>query len=204
MSRCAALVVLSTLAALAVAADESADTVDNPPYQNWSAFKPGTLVKLKRTVIDKSGDQPGVVDATAAPNAPHVAYTTYKLVSVTPEKAVVEMTETDIEGGSEVEHPPLKITYKAKVAKKYTESGVPKADVKGLKEGEEKMKVAGHEVDAHWVESEFSVENETSYSKVWASDQVPGGTIKKTTIKKEGGKVLFETELEVVELQIEK
>jgi hypothetical protein len=204
MSRCGALVLVVAFAVLARAAEPEGGTVDNPAYKNWSAFKPGTAVTLKRVVVDKSGDAPGVVDATAEPDAPHESYTTYKLVSVTPEQAVVEMTETDIEGGNEVEHAPVKITYRPRLAKKYAEQGLPKSKVSGLKEGEETLTVDGQKVETHWVESEFSVENETSWSKVWASDEVPGGTVKRDTLKKENGKVLFETKVEVVRLKVEK
>jgi hypothetical protein len=189
----AALLVFCLVPVVLAAEEGKDDLVPNPPYKNWSAFKKGTTVKLLQTVVDKSGDQPGVIDATARPDAPHETYMTYRLQNVNSERAVVLMTQTEVESGSEIEHAPVRITYPARVHKKYAGHALPKAKVENFKEGDEEVKVGERTIKAHWVESEFKVGNETSTSKVWYSDDVPGGTVKRITTKKEGDKVLFET-----------
>src|SRR5215471_8809837 len=110
MRRCAALVGMWMAFVALTAAEPKADMVANPPYKNWSAFKVGTTVKLLQTVVDKSGDAPGVIDATARPEGPAETYITYKLLQLTPEKAVVSMTQTEVGVGSQTEHAPVKIT----------------------------------------------------------------------------------------------
>jgi hypothetical protein len=198
MRRCAALVVMCVVPALLAADEGKDDQVANPPYKNWSAFKKGATARLLETVIDKSGDAPGIVDATARPDAPHETYITFQLIEVTPKRVVVRMTQTEVEAGSETEHAPVKITYPAQVHKKYAGHSLAKGKVENFKEGDEEVKVGDKTVKAHWVESEFKVGNETSTSKVWYSDEVPGGTVRKKTTKKEGDKVLFETTTELV------
>jgi hypothetical protein len=203
MRRCAALLVFC-VAPVFLAAAEDDGKVANPAYKNWSAFNKGTTVTLLQTVTDKSGDQPGIIDTTARPNHPAETFMTYELVSVTPEKAVVRMTETEADEGSEVEHAPVKITYPAQLDKKHTTRGLGKEAVKHHKEGDEEVEIAGKKVMAHWVENDFKVENEESYQKVWYCDDVPGGLIKRVTTKKEGGKVIFETTVQLVRMKVEK
>jgi hypothetical protein len=202
MRQCVALLVALAIP-LVISAQAQDDRVDNPPYKSWSAFKKGTTVKLLQKVVDKSGDSPGVVDATARPQGPAEMYLTYRLVEVTPEKVVVTMTQTEMESGGEVEHAPVRITYRARISRKYAGQSLPKSKVENLKEGEEELEIAGKKIKTHWVESRFKVDTETSFSKVWSSDEVPGGTVKSVTTKSEGDKALFETTLQLVSLTTE-
>jgi hypothetical protein len=160
----------------------------NPPYKNWSAFSVGASSTLKAVLIDHSGDDPNNIDTTARPEGASEQLTTYKMIQKSPEKIVIEQTDTDIEPGSEIEHPSAKITYTATI----TAAKPANAGVSGVKEGEEEIEVAGKPIKCQTVESTIKVGDETSINKLWWTDAVPGGTVKQVTTKKQGDKVFYE------------
>lgn len=184
--------------ALAAAADD--EKVANPPYKNWSSFKPGSYSVIRVSVQDQSNDDPGVIDATARPHGAHEFIRTYRLVSVSPDRAVVSSTQTDLEEGTEHEHSPHRITYFPTVIK-HKASGAPKDQISGVKEGDDTIEVGGKAVKCHWVESVMKVDDETSTQKLWYSDKVPGGTVKTVTTKKQGDKVLFKTTATLIDFK---
>jgi hypothetical protein len=71
--------------------------------------------------------------------------------------------------------------------------GLTKDKVGNFHEGDEELEVDGKKIPCHWESSEIKAGDETSVSKLWWSDKVPGGTVKQVTTKKQGDKVLFET-----------
>src|SRR5580698_1487176 len=180
-----ALVWLASTATRTALAD---DARPNPPYKNWAAFNVGAVSTLKSVLIDHSNDDPNTIDTTARPEGASEQLTSYKLTQKTPEKLVIEQTDTDIEAGSETEHPSVKITYPATVSTPKPSN----ANVSGVKEGEEEIEVAGKPMKVHWVESTVKIADETSIDKLWWTDAVPGGTVKQVTTKKQGDKVFFE------------
>jgi hypothetical protein len=202
--RCAATVGVFLVAVTTLGAEKAKEeTVANPAFKNWSEFKVGTSVTRKESVIDKSGDNPNEIDATAAPPGPNERFLTLKLIEKTPEKVVVQKIITEVELGNMVEHAPVRLIYPARLPKKYADLGHPKSKVEDFKEGDETITVKGKKIECHWVESRIKVGDEESISKVWAaSDVVPGGTVKAFTVKKQGGKVLFETTLDLVDLKM--
>ena len=183
-----AFVLLATAETKVAQADDSPQA--NPPYKNWSAFSVGAWSTLKSTLIDHSNDDPNTIDATARPEGASEQLSTYKMIQKTPEKIVVEQTDTDIELGSQTEHSPAKITYPAMLDQK-AEKAAPKSAVTGLKEGSGQVEVAGKTIKCQWVESQIKIGDETSINKLWWSDSVPGGTVKQVTTKKQGDKVFF-------------
>lgn len=191
LSKAAGLFALVCLVSTVTRMTLADETRPNPPYKNWSAFNVGAYATLKSVLIDHSNDDPNTIDATARPEGAFEQLSTYKLLSKSPEKVVIEQTDTDIEPGAEIEHSPAKITYPATVsAAKPANTGV-----SGVKEGEEEVEVAGKQVKCHWVESTVKIGEETSSEKLWWSDDVPGGTVKKTTTKKQGDRVFFQRTL---------
>jgi hypothetical protein len=180
-----ALVWLASMATKTALADEARP---NPPYKNWAAFNVGASSTLKSVLIDHSGDDPNTIDATARPEGAAEQLVTYKMMQKTPEKVVIEQTDTDLEAGSETEHPSVKITYPATVSTPKPSN----ANVSGVKEGDEEIEVAGKPMKVHWVESTVKIGDETSIDKLWWTDAVPGGTVKQVTTKKQGEKVFFE------------
>jgi hypothetical protein len=177
----------------ALAAEGPTEGSVNPPYKNWSSFKTGAWAKLTVEVQDDSGDDPNAIDATARPQGTHEEIDLFKLVESTPDKVVVTLTQTELNPGSETEHAPVRITYRAKVNKAFASRITPKSKVQGFQEGDETLEVDGKKVDCHWVRTEIRVGDESSLSKMWYSDKVPGGTVKEITTKKQGGKVFFTT-----------
>jgi len=197
-----AATVASLLVVLAVTAAEKEEMVTNPAFKSWSEFKVGTSATLKQVVVDKSGDDPNAIDATAAPPGPNEMLYTLKLIEKTPEKVVVEKILTDVEQGNLIEHPPVKMIFPAKIAKRYVDTGHPKSKVEDFKEGEETITVGGKKIECHWVESRIKIGEEESISKVWAnSEVVPGGKVKAMTVKKQGGKVFFESTTNLVSIE---
>jgi len=186
-----ALVWLASTATRTALAD---DARPNPPYKNWAAFNVGAVSTLKSVLIDHSNDDPNTIDTTARPEGASEQLTSYKLTQKTPDKIVIEQTDTDIEAGSETEHPSVKITYPATVSTPKPSN----ANVSGVKEGEEEIEVAGKPLKVHWVESTVKIGDETSSEKLWWTDAVPGGTVKQVTTKKQGDKVFFERTLTLV------
>jgi hypothetical protein len=200
MRRCAILV--AVLLTPFVLAEEPAKDKVNPPYKNWSSFKVGTTCSLKQTIKDESGDDPNTIDATARPAGPHESVSTFKLIESTPEKVVIQQVQTEYDPGSETEHAPVKITYRAKVGPHFGERILTKSQVGDFKEGEEELTVDGKAVPCHWASSVIKVGDEVSISKLWWSDKIPGGTVKQVTIKKQGDKTLFETTTELVHYHV--
>lgn len=60
-------------------------------------------------------------------------------------------------------------------------SGKPSGDMKELGKGEETLEIGGKKVACKWVEYEMTMGAGKGTSKVWTSDQVPGGTVKTET-----------------------
>lgn len=194
----------ASFASSQIRGEQGKDSMENPPYKNWASFKVGASVTLKQTIVDKSGDDPSRIDATARPAGAVVQMNTYKLILSTPQMVVVEMTQSDVEPGSEVEHAPVKVTYAAKVDQKFAEGKLPKSKVGGFKEGEEELEVAGKKIKCQWVESEIKAGNETSLARIWTSNEVPGGIVKQTTTKKQGDQVFYETTTVLTALKAER
>jgi hypothetical protein len=181
----AALVCLVSTASRSARADEPRP---NPPYKNWAAFSVGASSTLKSVLVDHSSDDPNTIDTTARPEGAQEQLSTYTMLAKSPEKIVIQQTDTDIEAGSETEHPAVKISYPATVS-----TGKPSnANVSGVQEGEEEIDVAGKPMKVHWVASTLKIGDETSIDKLWWTDAVPGGTVKQVTTKKQGDKVFFE------------
>jgi len=189
------LIVVTTCVALAgpslaVAADE--EMVANPPYQHWSAFKVGSTVTQKEKVkFAKNSDE-----AEYYPGGVHEKDLTYKLLEVTPEKVVVELTVTDYGVGQTTEMAPSKVTFPAKVRKGH--SGTLKEAIETFKEGHEEVKVLGKTFRCEYVEITDKSDDETFYHKTWSSDEVPGGIVKGIRTLKKGNTTVSESEEMVV------
>jgi hypothetical protein len=180
------LVVL-VAAAPVVSAEEQ---VANPYYKFWSKSKPGATAVLKETT-KLSG-----AAAASAPEGTDVKVVTYKLAELNGDKAVVETRVTQREDFGYVESAPTRQIYPAKMSKEVLEDLLKETGAKGvaatLKVGDKELKVmvltgsmkkkGGEEVDF----------------KIWLSDQVPGGIVKRLRTTKVNGEVVAETTVELV------
>jgi len=161
-----------------------AELVDNPTYQNWAKYKPGTSVTLKQSsVMSMMG--PAAMESTI----------TQKLVTVKPDSVTVEVSTSM---GANISNKTTTV-IPAKVEKGLEYIGPPepdtKDDVKDMKEGKDTLDVKGAKVDA--ATHEFTVtmthipattpatnpvivlaDTMTLKAKVWTSPTVPGGMLK--------------------------
>jgi hypothetical protein len=138
-----------------------AEQVDNPQYQSWSKFKPGTTVTMKSDSVMK-------VQGNEMKNASTI---TTKLLDISPTEATVETTM--LANGQESKLPPQKIP--AKTEKAAVPADAPKAD---MKEGTDKVEIAGKTYNAKTVETTSDANGMKTTSKTWMSDEVPGGMLK--------------------------
>ena len=166
------------------------DQVANPYYKFWSKSKPGATVVYKETTKLSGAAK------ESAPEGTDVKTVTYKLVEVNDEKAVVEARVTQRENFGFVESAPTRHIYPAKMSKEVLEDLLEETGAKGvaatLKVGDKELKVmaltgtmkkkAGEEVDF----------------KIWLSDEVPGGIVKRQRTAKVKGEVVAETTVELV------
>jgi hypothetical protein len=142
------------------------DTVDNPAYKQWAAFKPGTVTKVQSESVTSVGGK----DMTTKT----VITTTLK--EVTAEKVVVEMVIDMDANGQKMTMPARTQDIPAKVAKTTTQPAGVTTTKKG--EGDEEITVAGKKYKAHWVEYLTASDQVESTSKTWTSAEVPGGVLK--------------------------
>jgi len=154
------LAVVALIVSTAVTAHAQGQ-IDNPEYQRWSPFKAGAYVKFKMT-SEASGNKNEMEQ-------------TYKLLEITPAKAVVEITMVAM--GSKM--PAQKRDIPAKITPEAAKD--PKAQVVKAAEGNEDVDVAGKKLKAHWVESTGDMQGTKTVSRVWQVKTVPGGMVKMET-----------------------
>ena len=179
------LVVVVAAAPLAAAQDQ----VANPYYKFWSKSKPGATVVLKETT-KLSG-----AAAASAPEGTDVKFVTYKLAELNDKRAVVEARVTQQENFGYVESAPTRHIYPAKMSKAVLEDLIEETGAKGeaatLKVGDKEVKVmalSGTIKKKGGEGVEF---------KIWLSDEVPGGIVKRVRTSKVNGEVVAVTTVEV-------
>ena len=161
MKRACSFVVLAVFCcALSMAGAE--ELVDNPVYKNWSKFKPGAYVKMKS--VTKVSGQETTVDMTQ------------KLIEVTPEKVVIEVTTAFKSSEYEMPANTSSIDQMAKVDKSMLPENNP--DIKVIEKADDKVEVAGKSLSAKRTKSEININNMATVTEVWECDEIPGGTAK--------------------------
>ena len=159
----------------APAAQAAEELVDNPGYKSWSGHKVGTAV-----TIESSSAIAGQTFKTEM---------TQKLVELTKDKAVVEVTvKINIPGAPP--QPARKQTIPAKVKKAEATPGKMPEGMKGkaTDKGKQKIEVAGKSYEcAVW---EFTGEMQGGIKMTgtsWTSEKIPGSLAKmESTMKVEG------------------
>jgi hypothetical protein len=144
--------------------------VANDTYTEWSRYKVGAFVEMT-TESDSSGNKSTVKMTT-------------KLLELTPEKLVLEMTMVSKMGAQEYPMP----AQKQDVPKMVEVPDVKAPEVKPEekpKEGSETIEVAGKKVACKTLESVTEVSGMKTTSKTWLTKEIPGGWAKQTS-KTEG------------------
>lgn len=161
VSRSIVWVVASVFCLAAVA---RAEKVANPSYEQWSKFKVGAFAKLESDIVAQ-----GMTTKTT---------TTTKLVELTPDKAVLEITTSMLVMGQKMDQPVQKIDVPAQIEK----AADAPADKPKVNTGEETVKVAGKDIKATWTETETTMGGMTIKAKTWTSPEVPGSVVKMTSV----------------------
>jgi hypothetical protein len=176
----ALLVLVSTTAVLAQPAErpKPGDMVNNPPYAHWSQFPVGTSVTTKEIVTLADGN---TVETLV----------TSKLVAKSKDRLTVETVVTAADASKQAgaaEQTKTVTDYPAKVKFEHTHS----PDSAGYSVTE------GKQVEAEWVEATTTNGDETTVEKIWTAQDVPGGIVKQTMVKKKGGKVSSQSAMQLV------
>jgi len=178
----------------------------NPEYAQWSHFKVGTYVTLERKMLEHRDAAVGVVAAMAHPPGSEVMRINTKLVDFNKDQAILEETRIDLGDGSETEMPADKVTLFANGEISHVNESLweksPKQEVVKQTEGDEELTVLGNKLKTHWVETSIKNGHETSTSKDWLSDDVPGGLVKEVTKKTWDGKPLVESWTKVIDYKL--
>jgi hypothetical protein len=166
------------------------ETIDNPEFAGWSKFKTGTSVTIKTTV-----EFNGMASETVQ---------TIKLVEASADKLVLETATSMNVGGMKVELPAMKrdvpktltLTDEAKKAKADAEKAQTEAK---SEDGSETLTVSGAQYKCKWRRSKITIMGNDTDTKIWTSDDVPGGTVKmESTV---GGAMSVKTKFEVTEIK---
>lgn len=162
-----ALLCMALVASPAIAAEAAANLVDNPTYQSWAKYKPGTSV----TYAQEMGM--GAMNMKME--------TTQTLKDLTPEQAVVEMVIKNemMPGGGQTQT--MTIPAKVEPAKAETVGKMPEGftgETKSL--GKETIKVEEKEYQTEVTEfkGEQAQHGMKFEGKSWTSPQVPSQMVK--------------------------
>lgn len=134
-----------------------ADEIDNPEYQRWAGFKPGSSVTVKTV------NETHKVEMT----------TTTTLKSKDAKEIVLEMKTSMVIAGKTIEQPAQTRKVPAKI-KKFTV----KSDAKKPQTGKETLKVAKQDLACTWTKTIVEAGGTKTTSKVWMCDKVPGGLVR--------------------------
>ena len=144
---------------------------ENPMYQNWNQFKPGSFVTFKTTVKTA-----GVTTEMEI---------TYSLKQVTPEKLTMELKTSTTTMGYTVNAPAQTIEIPAEggpagMSIPGVPMNIPQVNVTGttVSEGSsEKIVIKGKSIDAQ----KTTVKTAQANVSIWISSEIPGGMVKALT-----------------------
>ena len=181
------LLMQSLIALVGVSTFAIGQTFDNPQYTSWSRAGKGASITLRSTTL--MGDDPKPVTSTM----------TYNLVTLTDDKAIIEMVTVTDQTGKTVKNDPQEIVIRRPFP---LLPGVRKEDLGRptdfTEKGEGTLQVAGREYKSQWYSSKGRAEAGPTTTRTWISDEVPGMLLKSVT---KIPKVKAVITLEVVEYQ---
>ena len=152
---------LAALVALALAPTAArAEMVENPQYTSWAKHQSGTEVTIKNEMSGQGMTMSQEIRQ--------------KLLEVTPDKAVIEMTVVTDMGGQKNEQKQTQ-DVPSKVTKEQAEGQLP-PNVKGTvtKMGKEKVEVAGKSYDCEVTQYEGDGPQGKVTGKTWMTPEIPG------------------------------
>ncbi|RPI73074.1 MAG: hypothetical protein EHM45_21290 [Desulfobacteraceae bacterium] len=138
--------------------------IDNPMYQSWSKFKVGSSATYK--MVSKAAGTTTDMEIT------------YKLLELSPQKAVIELKTVMFVSGQKIDTPATKMDYPAQVDKAGSGGAAPKE----MGKGEDSIEVKGAKLTAKWIKTETNVSGSKTTSTVWSNDTIPGRTVKSVSV----------------------
>ena len=157
----------------AISVDKPVQTmVDDWQYTSWKGFSPGAQSTYANRGL--APDRPG--SANLVPG--HVdGRVTFKLQSMNEEQARLWMTEIAYNYPDFRPTPPhdMEIAYPSKLPAPRPNPGA----APGVESGQETLTVAGKQLAVRWQSVSTPRGTCTSTAKVWLSDEVPGGIVRK-------------------------
>jgi hypothetical protein len=162
-----------------------AEKIANPEYELWSKFKAGAMSKVEGKTVAAGQESKQTI--------------TTKLLEITPEKAVVEVTMEMEVAGQKMPMPAQKRDVPAKIdnAAIQNPAEAPNAPKPEMKESEETVTVAGKTLKCKVVETTSEQNGMKVVAKAWTSAEVPGQLVKTET--KTTGPVESTTTMSLVE-----
>jgi len=149
---------------LSIAAARADDTmVDNPAYQSWVKYKPGTLVKYS-------------IESNSMGNVSTIVMMEV-LKDVTPDNATVDLSMTMVVSGNKMDLPPTKREIPAKI-KKADPAATQTADVPKIETARENIEAAGKTYSCTRTTTSSDASGLITESVVWTCDDVPGTMVK--------------------------
>jgi hypothetical protein len=154
----------------------TASEEDNPVYQDWSQFKPGSSVVYKA-----STETMGMTTEVEM---------TYTLQEVTSEKVILELKTVTDAAGVKVESPAetMEIPAKGEGDEMFGDVGDMDVDVYDVvangtrvSESTEKIEIKGTELEVQQIKVETDEAGSKVTATVWYSDEVPGRMVKSLT-----------------------
>jgi hypothetical protein len=175
---------------LAAGADEKDEMVPNPLYKHWANCKPGSTA----TLVEKTAL--GAEAKDQVPDGVELKAVTYKLLSVTPKQVVVQVVVREREFLGEVEAAPTKMIYRPQIKRSHLMAAFSEFAI-DTKRGEEAVTAAGTKIACKTLAGSQKKDDSVIEQKLWYSDKVPGGVVKRHRVARRGGKVTAETTIEL-------
>ena len=152
------------------------ETIDNPEFASWNKFKVGATVTLR-------------ADMTAAGNKT-TNESTHTLKSKSADKIVVTTVNKTFvnipgQGQREIATPAADREIPAKLPKITLPPTAPNVPKPKVTTGEETLTVAGKSIKCKWTQSVVKGPMGTVTAKTWTSSEVPGGTVKMSSSKRQ-------------------
>jgi hypothetical protein len=159
------MMVCAVAMAFNVAAQVRADDnlVDNPAYQSWAKFKPGTFVKYS-------------TDSNAGGNATSIQMT-QTLKDVDADKATIEVKMTMVMSGNTMDMPAQTHEIPAKF-KKVDPNASGAADAPKTESSNEDVQAAGKTYSCKKTTITTNANGMTTTATTWTCDDIPGNVVK--------------------------
>jgi hypothetical protein len=170
---------------VATAADDD-EMVTNPKYKFWASHKPGTTATYHE-VTKFTGEEKDSV-----PGGKDEKTVIYKLLSVNKDKVVVQTTVIEEDYLGAIEQAPTKAHYPAKIKKANLDAVFQEFGVKEEPK-DETVTVGKEEIKCKMLSGTQKKDGATITYKLYYSDSVPGGIVKRTRTTKGPDKFSAET-----------